>query len=145
MFIGNTRDRFLDRAEPELTLSPVVVEFGKYMKIVVVLNELVSMNQPQSRSVLDVMRQAQQVLVQPKTPSKTIERNNDKLFNALVDYLEEHGLFWRSDEVNVYIAVQSKKVVIVFCIDFFICTPFLFCINTIQYMYFELFIVNNSK
>lgn len=109
MFIGNTRDRLLDRAEPELTLSPVVVEFGKYMKIVVVLNELVSMNQPQSRSVLDVMRQAQQALVQPKTPSKTIERNNDKLFNALVDYLEEHGLFWRSDEVNVYIAVQSQK------------------------------------
>ena len=55
MFIGNARDRLLDRAEPELTLSPVVVEFGKYMKIVLVLNELVSMNQPQSRSVLDVM------------------------------------------------------------------------------------------
>ena len=103
MFIGNTRDRLLDRAEPELTLSPVVVEFGKYMKIVVVLNELVSMNQPQSRSVLDVMRQAQQALAQPKTPSKTIERNNkDKLFNALVDYLEEHGLFWRADEVDSF-------------------------------------------
>ena len=70
------------------------------MKIVVVLNEI--MNQPLGQNVVDIMRQAQQALTQPKTPSKTVERNNkDKLFNTLIDYLENHGLFWRADEVDL--------------------------------------------
>lgn len=51
------------------------------------------------RNAADVMRQqAQCALAQPKLPSKVA--NKDKLFNALVDYLEGHSLFWRADEVD---------------------------------------------
>ncbi len=39
MFFGGTRDRLLDRADPDLMLSPVVVQFGKFMKVVVVVSE----------------------------------------------------------------------------------------------------------
>lgn len=39
MFFGNTRDRLLDRADPELALTPVVLQFGKYMKVVIARHE----------------------------------------------------------------------------------------------------------
>jgi len=104
VFFGSTRDSLLDRADPDLMLSPLVVQFGKFMKVVVAVNEHeLEMNQPMGRNAVDVMRQAQCALAQPKLPSKVNEKNNkDKLFNALIDYLEEHGLFWRADEVDSF-------------------------------------------
>ncbi len=52
----------------ELTLTPVVVQFGKFMKVVVVVvvseHEL-EMNQSLGRNLVDVMRQAQQDLDLP--------------------------------------------------------------------------------
>ena len=39
MFVGSSRDALLDRASPELPLSPVMVQFGKYLKVIVVLEE----------------------------------------------------------------------------------------------------------
>ena len=35
VFIGTTRYSLLDRANPDLALAPVVENFGKYIKIVV--------------------------------------------------------------------------------------------------------------
>ena len=33
VFVGNTRDTLLDCADPDLCLAPVVVQFGKFLKI----------------------------------------------------------------------------------------------------------------
>ncbi len=74
------------------------------MKVVVVVSEHeLEMNQSPGRNLVDVMRQAQHALAQHKAPSKICERNNkDKLFNALVDYLDGHDLFWMADEVDSF-------------------------------------------
>ena len=38
VFVGSTRDALLDLADSDLSLSPVVVQFGKFLKIVVTLD-----------------------------------------------------------------------------------------------------------
>ena len=63
MFLGNTRETLFDHADPNLMLVPVVVQFGKYMKIVDFNENLpVEVSQPKVRRVLDLKRQAQQSL-----------------------------------------------------------------------------------
>ena len=118
MLIGTSRDRLFDKADPELPLSPVVDEFGKYLKVIVrFINEQeeICMNQGQGRSVVDVMRDAQRANAQPQTPQQVVERNQkDKLFNSIVKYLDNHNLFWRADEVDslgVNFARSRHKIV----------------------------------
>ena len=33
VFVGSTRDNLLDRVCPDLSIAPVVTQFGKYVKI----------------------------------------------------------------------------------------------------------------
>ena len=40
VFVGISRSGLLDRVSPNLALSPVVVQFGKFLKVIVVLNEV---------------------------------------------------------------------------------------------------------
>ena len=95
MFFGTSREKLLDRADPSLSLSPLVTQFGHYIKIIVkeededVEEPVRSVNESR-RSMLDVMRQAQ-----AKLPASITERNSkDKLFNALVGFLKSQGLSW---------------------------------------------------
>ena len=39
VFVGSTRDTLLDHADPDLSLAPVGARFGKFLKIIVVLQE----------------------------------------------------------------------------------------------------------
>ena len=106
MFVGSTRETLLDRADPDLSLAPVVVQFGKFLKILVTLREdtvgdgSITM-QSAGPSAFDVMRQAMQEISRARTPSLTQERTRkDKLYNAVVENLKNRGLQWRSDEVE---------------------------------------------
>ena len=38
MFVGSSRDTLLDRVSRRTSLSPAVVQFGKYLKVTVVLH-----------------------------------------------------------------------------------------------------------
>ena len=106
MFVGSTRETLLDRADPDLSLAPVVVQFGKFLKILVTLREdtvgdgSITM-QSAGPSAFDVMRQAMHEISRARTPSLTQERTRkDKLYNAVVENLKNRGLQWRSDEVE---------------------------------------------
>ena len=75
VFVGNAIDALLDRADPDLSLSPVVVEFRKFLKIVVTLHEdttsAVTHSESAGRNAFDVMRQAMHEQTKARTPSRT--------------------------------------------------------------------------
>lgn len=74
VFFGSTRDKLLDRADPDLVLSPVVVQFGKFMKVVIVVNEHeFEMNQPLGQDTADVMTQANVLALGLGRSKKTLE------------------------------------------------------------------------
>ena len=63
MFVGSTSDALLDRVDPDLSLSPVVVQFGKFLKIVVTLHDDATSDatlysESAGPNAFDVMRQA---------------------------------------------------------------------------------------
>ena len=39
VFVGSTRNSLLDRADPDLSLSPVVIQFGQFLKLIVTLKD----------------------------------------------------------------------------------------------------------
>ncbi len=107
MFVGSTRDMLLDRADPDMSLAPIVIQFGKFLKILVTLRDdavdgnIATQSEEAGPSAFDVMRQAQREKSRARTPSLTQERNRkDKLYNAVIENLKSRGLQWRSDEVE---------------------------------------------
>ena len=105
VFVGSTRNSLLDRADPDLSLSPVVIQFGQFLKLIVTLKDAGEEETAQvdetRPSAFDMMKQAMHEQSKPKSPSFIQERNKkDKLYNAIVDCLKQKCLQWRSDEVD---------------------------------------------
>ena len=102
MFVGSTRDALLDRADPDSSLSPVVVQFGKVLKIVVTFHDDTTSDATHSESAgpnaFDVMRRAMHEQTRPRTPSLTLERNRKvRWYNAVIENLKCRGLQWWSE------------------------------------------------
>ena len=104
VFVGFSRDALLDRVSPELSLSPVVMQFGKYLRVIVVLgeSELPGTSTATKWNAFEIMAQSQKEKSQTQVPKEIEERNRkDKLYNHLRLYCREHGLFWKADEVDM--------------------------------------------
>ena len=104
MFVGTSKENLQDRVCPDLPLSPVMMQFGKYMKVLVVLGET---NREQActsivrRNAFEVMTMAQKQASQKRIPQVLEERNRkDKLYNHLQSYCEKKELTWKAEEVN---------------------------------------------
>ena len=100
MYVRSTRDALLDLADPDLSLSPVVVQFRKFLKIVVTLHGVITSNATHSESAgpntFDVMRRAMHEQTRTRTPSLTLEHNRkDRLYNAVIENFNCRGLQWR--------------------------------------------------
>ena len=104
VFVGTTRDKLLDRVDADMCLAPVVIQFGKFMKLIVTIDTeiLPAVNTSQgASSAFDVMFSAMREQSKSKVPSLVQERHGkDKLYNAIVKNLTQRGLQWRADEVN---------------------------------------------
>jgi len=60
MFVGSSRNVLLDRGSPELPLSPVMVQFVKYLKVIVVLEE----SELPGNSTVTIKRNAFEIMAQ---------------------------------------------------------------------------------
>ena len=77
VFVGNTRDALLDRADPDLCLVPVVAQFGKFLKIIIALDDdtdgngrmdITARSDEEGPNAFAVMRQAMREQSRAKTP-----------------------------------------------------------------------------
>ncbi len=84
MFVGATRELLWDRVSPELPLSPVVAQFGKYIKIIVVLVEEVATPQA-ATNAFDVLMIGASTSHAP--PVRTQKTQKDKLYNDIVSFI----------------------------------------------------------
>ena len=81
-------------------MNAVVLEFGKFMKIIVRFSADVRIDTSQHFNAFDILKQSQLQLSRKRVPSCIEERNKkDKLYNSIIQYLEKEGLYWKSDEV----------------------------------------------
>ena len=101
MFVGSTKDSLLDHVSPELPLSPIV-QFGKYMKVMIVLENNTQVNAEQHimhQNAFEIMMTAQRLASQ--VPPQVTERNQkDMLYNCLQAYCEKCELCWKAGEVK---------------------------------------------
>ena len=100
VFVGSSKDSLTLKANPDLAVNAVVLEFGKFMKIIVRFSEDVRIDTSQHFNAFDILKQSQLQLSRKRVPSCIEERNKkDKLYNSIIQYLEKEGLYWKSDEV----------------------------------------------
>ena len=88
----------------ELPLSPIVVQFGKYIKVMIVLENNTQVNAEQQivhQNAFEIMMTAQRLASQVKVPPQVTERNQkDRLYNCLQAYCEKCELCWKAGEVK---------------------------------------------
>ncbi len=96
MFVGATREVLKDRVSPELPLSPVVTQFGRYIKIIVLSDEIEAPKA--TTNVLNVLMNAASA---SGVPPPIVEHNlKDKLYNDIVSFCEKEELLWRGTEIK---------------------------------------------
>ena len=119
VFVGSSKDSLTLKANPDLAVNAVVLEFGKFMKIIFInfsnssttaftaksglafiiivrFSEDVRIDTGQHFNAFDILKQSQLQLSRKRVPSCIEERNKkDKLYNSIVQYLEKEGLYWK--------------------------------------------------
>jgi len=94
-----SKDSLTLKANPDLALNAVVLEFGKFMKYIVCFSD-VRIDTGQCFNAFEILKQSQLQLSRKRVPSCIEERNKkDKLYNRIIQYLEKEGLYWKTDEV----------------------------------------------
>ena len=92
----------MDRVSPDLPLAPVVVRFGRYLNVMVLLEEA----DPQSptlpaRNAFQMMAKAQKDRAKRRYPPPIQQRNKkDQLYNDILSFCEENQTGWIGDEVD---------------------------------------------
>ena len=59
VFVGSSKDSLMLKANPELTVNTVVLEFGKFMKIIVHFSEDVRIVTDQRLNAFEILKQSQ--------------------------------------------------------------------------------------
>ena len=83
---------------PDLPLLPIVSQFGKYLKVIIVLEESVPDVSSNLRNAFDIMARAAS---QKGVPQPYLQRNQKyKLYNDILTFCEKEQLMWNGDEIN---------------------------------------------
>ena len=75
VFVGSSKDSLTLKANPDLTVNAVVLEFGKFMKIIVHFSEDARIDTGQHFNAFDILKQSQLQLSRKRVPSCIEERN----------------------------------------------------------------------
>ena len=104
VFVGSSQERTMVYVSPDLSLSPIVVQFGKYLKVIVLLEEVDPQPPTQTlpvRNAFEVMAQAQKDRAKRRFPSPIEQRTKkDQLYNDLLSFCEENQMGCIGEEVD---------------------------------------------
>ena len=101
VFVGGARESLKDRVSPSLPLSPIIAQFGKYLKVIVVLET----EKNDSTSTMTPTRDAFSVMLSAASkkgvPSPLPGRNQkEHLYNSVLQFCEKQNFVWKGDEIN---------------------------------------------
>lgn len=114
VFVGSSQERTMDRVSPDLPLSPVVVQFGRYLKVIVLLETMDPQSAVQTlpaRNAFQVMAQAQRDRASRRYPPPVQQRNKkDQLYNDILSYCEKNQIGWIGNEVDLLAVTFLRPV-----------------------------------
>jgi len=97
-YLGSSHEK-LDRIDMSLPLNDCVAIFGHYLKYIVKVSASVEVTPTNACKVL--MEAGKRLSSNSFLPDRRNENNNkDRLYNALLDYFDEHDMKWSASEVS---------------------------------------------